>query len=186
MSKKPEEPKKLIGITAYANYRKCTLSNVQEKLRKGKIPFVMYNGKRMIDPESADIAWLANVSSHKPNEQYKIDDAGTGPKAEISIGQQKTNVPNIHIEEAYFKAYRTRLARLEYEIKSGKLIERDNVYRQTFTAIRIIRDAMLNIPQKISPELASEVDPHKVELILQKEIHECLTELGQLAKRYEQ
>ena len=104
MSKKPEEPKKLIGITAYANYRKCTLSNVQEKLRKGKIPFVMYNGKRMIDPESADLAWLANVSSHKPNEQYKIDDAGTGPKAEISIGQQKTNVPNIHIEEAYFKA----------------------------------------------------------------------------------
>lgn len=170
----------LIGINAYAKHRGVTRRAVQENIAKGKIPCVIKDGKRWIDPVKADAAWAANIVPSKS--VYETFGAKTGPKA--SSDGHDPRVPNIHVQEAYMKAYRARLVKLELDERQGKLIEKAKVYNQTFTAVRIVKDALLNIPQKLAPELAAEVDPHKCELLLMDEIHNCLMELSELAERF--
>jgi len=178
-----DKKKDLIGINAYAKHRGVTRRAVQEHLAKGNIPFELVNGNRLINPEAADAAWSANVSTKQKTSVYQ-----TGPKANPdhfpAVGEGAAKVPNIHVEEAYTKAYRRRLVSLELAERQGKLIEKEKVAGQIFTAVRIVRDAICNIPQKLAPELAAEVDPHKVELILMEEINNCLMELSELAKRF--
>lgn len=162
-----ETKQNLLGLTAYSKHLGLTLSYVRTLVDNGKIPFILKDGKRWIDVAEGDAAYKKNVSR-----------SNSGPKAPA---MPQENVPNALTQEAYFKAYRARLAKLNYETKSGKLIEKEQVHRQIFTSIRIVRDALRNVPQKIAHELASEVDPHRCELILIKEIDDCLLELSRLA-----
>lgn len=67
---------------------------------------------------------------------------------------------------------------MEAEQMRGELVYLQDVERQAFTEGRRVRDAILNMPARISAELACETDPHKVEKILVHECRELLTGLA--------
>jgi hypothetical protein len=69
---------------------------------------------------------------------------------------------------------------LEAKVKSetGELISAEKVRQAMFAKGRIIRDGMMNIPDRISSLLASENDAAKTHEILSREIREVLTELS--------
>jgi hypothetical protein len=67
-------------------------------------------------------------------------------------------------------------ARAKAEI--GELISAEKVRQAMFAKGRIIRDGMMNIPDRISSLLANENDASKIHEILSKEIREVLTELS--------
>jgi tRNA U34 5-carboxymethylaminomethyl modifying GTPase MnmE/TrmE len=84
----------------------------------------------------------------------------------------------------YDKA-RTRKTHAEAIIKEidaqramGEVMAIDDVQKQAFNMYRSTRDALLNIPSKISPELACETDPHKVEQMLNDELRGVLEQLA--------
>lgn len=152
----------LVGVVAYANHRGVHQTIVTRMIESKRIPFVMKNGRRMVNIKEADKAWPIE----KPSQQ------------------QDEFVPDISKQEAFIKAYKARLAKLEYEEKSGKLINRELVRNQIVGSMRAIRDAIIGIPQKIAAEVASETDPYACESIMMKEINTVLTELSTLADRY--
>jgi hypothetical protein len=69
---------------------------------------------------------------------------------------------------------------LEAKVKSEmrELISAEKVRNAMFAKGRIIRDGMMNIPDRISSLLANENDAAKIHEILSKEIREVLTELS--------
>jgi hypothetical protein len=76
------------------------------------------------------------------------------------------------------EAYLARLAKLEFEEKSGVLVKADAVKNEAFKVARLVRDAMLNIPDRVSSELAADADPFVVHRKLTLEIRKALEGLG--------
>lgn len=72
------------------------------------------------------------------------------------------------------ESYEAQLKKLEYDEKSGKLIAADKVRADCYTAASIVREALLNMPARMAPELASVTDTFEVERILRTEIHGIL------------
>lgn len=77
------------------------------------------------------------------------------------------------------KAYKAKLAELKFLEQSGKLVEREAVERKFFELSRQVRDALLTIPARLSPELAAETDPHAMERKLTKELNASLRKLSE-------
>jgi len=88
-------------------------------------------------------------------------------------------------QEQYEKArakreeYKAKREKLEYERLKGTLVNGEQVNREAFNQGRQIRDAMLNIPDRIASMIAAEPDQDVVHEILTKEIREALTALTQ-------
>jgi hypothetical protein len=73
---------------------------------------------------------------------------------------------------------RGKLLEAKVRSETGELISAEKVRQAMFAKGRIIRDGMMNIPDRISSLLANENDAAKIHEILSKEIREVLTELS--------
>ncbi|GHT95553.1 hypothetical protein FACS1894122_13150 [Alphaproteobacteria bacterium] len=81
---------------------------------------------------------------------------------------------------AYYKNEIERGKLLEAKVKSeiGELVSAEAVKNAMFAKGRIIRDGMMNIPDRVSSLLATINDASKIHEILSNEIREVLTELS--------
>lgn len=86
--------------------------------------------------------------------------------------------PSLAQSRAIREVYTARLAKLEYEKAVGKVIEADAVKLQAFKIARAVRDAMLNLPDRVASELAAENDAVRVHLRLSSEIRKALEGLS--------
>lgn len=80
--------------------------------------------------------------------------------------------------------YQGKLSKLDFQRKSGELISIDEVKKNIFEASKIIRDGLLNIPARLSTQLAYESDPHRCRTILESEINKQLSTLSELLNEY--
>jgi len=76
------------------------------------------------------------------------------------------------------EAFMAELARLEYEQKAGSLVPIEDVKKQAFKMARIVRDSLLNIPDRLAAELAAETNQFRVHTRLTEELRKALEELG--------
>lgn len=76
------------------------------------------------------------------------------------------------------EAYQARLSKLDYEERSGKLVNVDLVKAEAFKTHRRIRDALLNIPDRCGPHLAALSDPIECHAYLLEEIVAVLKQLS--------
>ncbi|KXK28624.1 MAG: hypothetical protein UZ01_02564, partial [Candidatus Brocadia sinica] len=74
--------------------------------------------------------------------------------------------------------FRALLAELEFKEKNGELVPVEAVRKQAFETARMVRDSLLNIPNRVSPILAAESDHREINQILTKEIVQCLENLS--------
>lgn len=73
---------------------------------------------------------------------------------------------------------RGKLLEIRARAESGKLIPSDEVKIAAFRRARIVRDGMLNLPDRVAALLAAETDVAKVHAILTKEIRLILEEIS--------
>lgn len=74
--------------------------------------------------------------------------------------------------------YQALLAELEYRKQIGELVRADEVRGAAFATARRVRDALLNLPSRISSILAAESDSRKIHELLSKEIRQALEALA--------
>ena len=86
--------------------------------------------------------------------------------------------PSFAQSRAVRELYLARLAKIDFEERSGKLMPRYEVVTTAFTQARIIRDHLLNIPDRLAALLAVETDVAKTHKILTAEIRKALIELS--------
>ena len=86
-------------------------------------------------------------------------------------------IPSFNESRAKSEHFRAELARLDLEVKEQQLVEVARVQREAFTAARAVRDALGNIPDRVSNQLAAESDPVVIHQTLTEEIRKALETL---------
>src|SRR5262249_34692451 len=76
------------------------------------------------------------------------------------------------------EAYLARLAKLEFEERSGKLVDADQVRAEIFALGRRLREAFIGLPVRGAPLLVGRADQAEVHAVLTQEIMPCLAELS--------
>lgn len=120
---------KLLSLRAYAKHRGVTLKAVQEAIEYGRIQKT--DGK--IDPTTADKEW-----------QEKTNPA---------MARGKTEVLDYHRSRAIREAYEAQLAKLEYEEKTGKLVNAEETRMAWLKIITTAKTKLLAIPSKARASL---------------------------------
>ncbi len=161
----------VLSLRAYAKHRGVSHAAVQKAIRSGRIAT---NADGLIDSDRADAEWNAKT---RPGQRR-------APRAAQAVPLPEPFRPEPAGGLDYFRAravrenYLARLAKIEFEEKTAKLISRDEVQVAAFTKARTVRDNMLNIPDRLAATLAAETDADKVHQILTGEIRKALDELA--------
>ena len=165
-----------MNVSAYARHRGVSHVAVLKAIKAGRIA---KEADGTIDPLKADAAWGGNTS---PAQQRKPTKESTG-KIERPIDPPSntagiTSGPSYAQSRAIKEAYNARLAKLEYEEKSGALVRTDSVKVSWFNVLRVLRDRALNLPDRLAPLLASETDPKLVRELLDTELRQILNDVA--------
>lgn len=156
-----------MGQRELARFLGCSLGNIQHHLKAGTIFYEPGTAKKF-DPDICKQR-LEEFTRQKSDS----DDARDGKRLDY---QQARMISTL---------YEGRLKKLDYETKAGKLVEADKVKSEFFRLGRMIRDRILNIPNRIADQIAHMTDPHETHVFLTKELTDALQELAADGKQTE-
>ena len=177
-----------MSLRAYARHRGVALSAVQKAIATGRI-HPEPDGR--IDPAKADAQWDRHTRTAQPTTprvtttrpppafQPAAQPAAPPPMPQASADARGVDY---HKARAVRETYSARLAKLEFEERTGKLISKDEVDIKYFQLARQLRDRMQQIPRKVAPEIVALVvadpDVRGVTDILDVAIREALEDLA--------
>ena len=182
-----------LSIRGYARHRGVSHSAVRKALASGRI---VAGEDGTIDPALADSKWAESTDLSKPRNSVigvpkkrrvpglPSDPLGSlGPEAgEVpngsSLGDAARLVASYAGSRAAREAYMARLAKLEFEQRSGKLVDADGVRAQAFAVGRRVRDSLLGMPDRLAPILAGNSDASVIHRMLTDAITQSLAELS--------
>jgi hypothetical protein len=191
-----------ISISAYAKSRGISQPAVTKAIKTGRIAKSIVRDARgnpkIADPALADKEWAANTDQSKPRNRITGDPkrrkaAGEGSKP-MQLGVTKTVTPSEGATEgagsggggasyaqsrSIREAYMARLAKLEFDERSGKLLEIEKIRATIFAATRAARDMLLAVPDRVAP-LAVGTEQHEINRILTDEMRRVCAELAKL------
>lgn len=160
------ESNKLIGLREYARLRGVSLSTVQKAIATGRISIIDFEGKKLLDPIMASEEWSRNT---KPTLNNKIE--------------SKDESDLYYKSRAEKEKYLAFLAKLEYEKKTGEVLDKEDTKRTIIKVVTSVRDALLNIPDRIAPELVAISDHFTMVEKLRLEIHRTLEALSHIPEK---
>ena len=177
-----------MSLRAYARHRGVALSAVQKAIATGRIH---PEPDGSIDPAKADAQWDRHTRTAQPTTPRvttarppPIAQHASQPAAPPPMPQASDDARGVdyHKARAVRETYSARLAKLEFEERTGKLISKDEVDIKYFQLARQLRDRMQQIPRKVAPEIVALVvadpDVRGVTDILDVAIREALEDLA--------
>jgi pyruvate/2-oxoglutarate dehydrogenase complex dihydrolipoamide acyltransferase (E2) component len=177
-----------MSLHAYARHRGVALSAVQKAIATGRIH---PEPDSSIDPIKADAQWDRHTRTAQPTTPRvttprppPIAQHASQPAAPPPMPQASDDARGVdyHKARAVRETYSARLAKLEFEERTGKLISKDEVDIKYFQLARQLRDRMQQIPRKVAPEIVALVvadpDVRGVTDILDVAIREALEDLA--------
>lgn len=105
------------------------------------------------------------------------------PRTKESIARQVAltpddQVPDLQTSRERREHYQAELAKLAVDEKRGELVAVEAVKKEAYASGRVVRDALLNIPDRVAHQLAGEVDPAAIHQMLSQEIVQALEGLA--------
>jgi hypothetical protein len=184
-----------MSLRAYARYRGVSLRAVQKALKTGRIS-AREDGR--LDADIADTNWARNtaprpqfvakpaskLAAQKPAPTKAAPEPSHHHSDTHTLARQSSEPPRLESGLEYSKAravresYLARLAKIDFEERTEKLVSRDEMQVAAFSRYRTFRDGMLNIPDRLAAVLAAETDPRQVHELLSTEIRKALTEFS--------
>lgn len=164
----------LMTQAAYARHRGVSKVAVGKAVKAGRISLV--NG--LIDPVVAAVQW-------KANSRARASQAG-GDQLPLEVGSTPDEPPKV--DDYMFNRNRREAAEAERAELSlaedkGQLIRVDAVKAAVASVFSAARDALLQIPARLGPQLAAESDASKAQTMLHTEIHQALQLLAGATER---
>ena len=139
----------LISQSEFARQQGFTRGYVTKLIKKGVVK--LKNGK--VDSEQAVRSMKAHAD---PVALIRSD------QQEVIPGQQAQGAVDFVTARAMREAFKAKMAKLEYEERCGQLTDASKVKNDAFKAGLIIRNALLNLPDRLADVLAAEDDPATV------------------------
>jgi len=158
---------KRVSQRALARRLKVDEKAVRKAIKRGRLSKSIQRGKNgevRIDPAIAAAEWKQNAAKPPAGEP-------TSPLVEVQrlVGIQ-----------------RARQLEIANEARLGRLVSADRVKREQFEAIRMIRDAVLNVPTRIAAQLAAQSDAGAVFKLLEDELRLTLEGVADEMEKREQ
>ena len=171
-----------LSIRAYAKHRGISEGAVRKAIKTGRIS-TNANGK--IDASKADAQWQQN-SDLAQKLAITTNKSATIPKANYQPPPPTSNVgstPSYQQSRAIREAYSARMAKINFERESKKLISAEQVKVDAYNTARVTRDRILNIPDRVIPMLVGKTDIHEMKQILKTELIKALDDLNKPYER---
>lgn len=203
----PEQPplREELSLRAYARRRNVSHTAVVKAVKSGRLTAALVrSGRRIkVDPAKADLEWDANTDPARGTDpKHRAGgvapgtmpaNAGTtkrqvglyGPELEDIAGELEhgagtgstTGLGLSEIRRQHI-GIQARLAQLDLDERTGLLVRANQVRAEAFAMARAVRNAMLLIPNRVAPLLASETDAHTIRQMLTHEITNALEALS--------
>ena len=168
-----------ISMRAYAQQRGVSHEAVRKAIASGRIH---PEPDGSIDPTKADAQWDRHTRTSQPTTPKVSTSRASAPPPQTSQTSDDTRGVDYHKARAVRETYAARLAKLDFEERSAKLVSKDEVDTLFFTLARQLRDRMQQIPNKVAPEIVALVvakpDVRGVADLLEASIREALSELA--------
>lgn len=162
-----------MNATEYAKHRGVSQVAVLKAIKTGRIT---KQPDGSIDPEKADEEWARNTDFSRNPDKARATRAGEAPPMQSG--------PDYTVSRAVREAYTARLAKLEYEEKVGTLVKADDVKLTWFNTLRIIRDRVLQLPDRMAATIAAETDVNKIKADMGAELRRILDDAAdEIAKQ---
>lgn len=159
-----------LSISAYARHRGVSHVAVHKAIKTGRIE---REPDGTIDVAKADAAWQKNTNPAQKRKTEKDVAPVPGRPVDPPI---VNSGPSFAQSRAIREAYNARLAKLSYEEKSGNLVKTDMVKVAWFNTLRVLRDRVLNMPDRMAPLLSAESDQKVIRDLLDKELRQILSD----------
>ena len=159
----------LVTTKEFSEIIGVSIDAVRMAVREGRITGVKDNGVWKLDPEAAKREWECNTQKSPATVKNR--------QAMHTLGEHDDSMSFAEAERLE-KVWKAKIAETKAKKEMGELVPAEKVGRDAFEIARKVRDAILMVPARVSHELAAEVDPHKVEVQLTKELNQALSELA--------
>ena len=173
-----------ISQREYARRKGWQPSYINKLVKQGIVP--LCEGR--VDPAEADAAIVRHRDPARKRRQART---GAAPQQgnEGSAVHSDNGSDEIELDDtvsyaqarAVREAYRARREKLLYEQLRGRLLDAGELKTAAFKKARIVREALLNIPGRVSAVLAAESDEANVRTLLIAEIREALEALTEIS-----
>ena len=169
----------LVSQAEYARQRGVSRQYIGQMVSKGVIELK----NKKVDPTQADKA-LASV--REPARPERRSQTKTEPApSPVSLPSDTPQLPQrgdlstlllkTRIKSEVEKA---KLLEIKARVEAGKYVDADEVKVAAFNRARVVRDALLNIPERLAAVLAAEEDASRVHALLHAEIRSALEDLS--------
>lgn len=173
-----------MNAAEYARHRGVSRQQVTHYIKGGKITAKRVGAGYEIDPAVADAELDRNLNpgwgGRKGGPAGRMLEPST-PRPEAAAPPASaplTGIPSYADSRAIRERYAAMILRLEYEEKSGKLVEKSELKLKLAKLHMGVRDALRTIPDRVAPIVAAETDQAKIHAMLLKEIGQALEGLG--------
>ena len=161
-----------ITMAELAMLKNVSRQAVSKKIKTGKLDgaIVNHNGRRMVNKEEAFRLWdLQALPSKDTTVRKQI-------KQEIN-SKTYEEIPAYGESKAKREYFLAELAKLDVEEKKKQLVSVDEIKKSSFATGRSIREALNNLADRLSHQLAGEDDATVIHNIISNEHREALENL---------
>ena len=162
----------LVSQAEYARLRGVSRQYVGQMVAKSVIRLT----GRKVDTDQADTALAAVREPVRPERRGEAPAAAPDvPALPRSGGDLPTLLLKTRIKS---EVERAKLLEIKAKVETGKYVDADDVKVAAFNKARVVRDALLNIPERLAAVLAAESDKQRVHGMMTTEIRAALEELS--------
>ena len=166
-----------ITVRAFARAIGVADTSVREAIEKGRlVESIRLNDKGWVEVnlEIGRREWTENRDPSATLAMGLNEDSGD--QSDLTPEESRIVEKNFSFasQRAEREKWAAKMAQLSYEERAGTLVEAAKVRKEAFDFGRKIRDAMMNLPDRVAVELAAEQDANKIHARLMEEIRIAL------------
>ena len=163
----------LITMAELAKLKNVSRMAVSKKVKSGKLDsaIVNHNGRKLVNKEEAFRLWDLQAPPSK--------DTTVRKKLKQEIDSKKVEeIPAYGESKAKREYFLAELAKLDVEEKKQQLVSVEDIKKSSFATGRSIREALTNLADRLSHQLAGEDDATVIHNIISTEHREALENLA--------
>lgn len=174
----------LVTFSEFAAIKGCAKGTVTAA-SKSRIAaaVVEKDGKRWLDRDLAIELWDKNTKATHNSKVRRADPIEMEPPRDAAELKRRVEglpddaIPDLNESRARREHYQAELAKLQVTQQRGELVPADEVKKEAFKMGRSVREALANLADRLSHQLAGETDPTVIHQVLTQEHRAALVEL---------
>jgi hypothetical protein len=173
----------LVTFAEFALIKGCTKAAVTHATKSRIAAAVVEKDhKRWLDRDLAIELWDKNTKATHNSKVRRADPIEPPPADAAELkrrvqGLPDDAIPDLNESRARREHYQAELSKLQVTQQRGELVAADEVKKEAFKMGRSVREALANLADRLSHQLAGETDPTVIHQVLTQEHRAALVEL---------